>query len=150
MQSVVRVVSRHRTDSTVPSANKTETGSELRGACPAVQNKTGTGSWLPGACPGFVPKRRTATDQPAPITAGTKPGLAPGFEVPVPLLFPHQITTAGAIRIEFIPRCQRSIVVVRLWLRNPSEPQAVEWALARSKQRRVAGVTRNKWTTSKR
>ena len=30
------------------------------------RNKTGTGSELRGACPAFVPKQRAATDQPAP------------------------------------------------------------------------------------
>ena len=35
---------------------------------------------------------------------------------------PHRLTAAGAIRVEFIPRCQRSIVAVRFGFENPGEP----------------------------
>ena len=58
-------------------------------------NKTGTGSWLPGACPAFVPS-----------------------SIEPPRISPHQIMAAGAIRFQFIPRCQRSIFVVKFWFRK--------------------------------
>ena len=63
--------------------------------CLRTANKTGTGSELRGACPAFVP----SNNEP-------------------PRINPHRLTAAGAIRYEFIPRCQRSTVVVRLWLQK--------------------------------
>ena len=58
-------------------------------------NKTGTGSELRIACPAFVP----SSNGPLRIS-------------------PHRLMATGAIRFQFIPRCQRSIVVVKFCYRN--------------------------------
>ncbi len=106
-----------------------------------------------------------ATDQPAAIDAcGTKPGLAPSFEVPVPLLFQTTnrhgsarsdgclrtkpglapsfevpvplLFAAGAIRNSF-QDVKDQLSSSGFDFKNPGKPKAVEWASARSKQQPV-------------
>ena len=61
------------------------------------------------------------------LMAATKPGLAPSFEVPVPLLF-----AAGAIRNSF-QDVKDQLSSSGFDFENLGEPKAVEWASARSK-----------------